>query len=433
MSLLTWWFYGAFVVITVSTIIWSLKRKDRVFQYPLLSGSVWLFYVGVQALGVMINPRMLPHGALADHGVEKALFVATCCVLCGFWGYIAKQTKVKVHNKKPHRLFVERRLWFGGILLILLAWASQLKLAGLSGGLLVHYSVEGSYTLNWSGLPVAFVFFTRLVYPGLAICLRRALKRPSFTAWSVVAAGAALPLANIVLLARRNEAVILVLVIALAYFFERGWVPKRSTVIAAMVIGSVMVIVVPSYRAHSQLGADSSKIWSIDVKETVISQIIDGDRSEFHYPVVQLAATDRAMEFNYGIGFYNRVVKEWVPSILVGRSFKEKLLLDAVDFRSHTLLYYGWAPQYGWIPTAIVDVFREFWYLGALLFYPLGRWMKNLWIRAIAGSAGSRIFYIAVAPLAMISVISGLTLMVSQLIYYLVFLGPIILLSRRKV
>ena len=419
-----------FVFVSLSMILWGLQSPERVFQFPFLAGSVWLFYIGPLALAVVINPHWIPIGAQNDHGIEMALFMASLCASFSFIGYL-RPLQVSLEPAKK-KYYAYQKLFVGGCLLIAIAYFGLFKVASLCGGFMVYYSAEGNYHMEWVGLPVAYVFFVTLIYPGLMLCLLATLRKRTVFRLIAVLLGALLPLCNILFLGRRAEAVLLVLTVGLCFFFQRQWAPKRSLAVGMVIFGGFMVIVMPVYRDYTQLGADYSKIITIDPRALLRSQVMAETPSEFVYPVVQLAATQHAMKYNYGLGFYNRFVKEMVPSLLVGRDFKNTLFIDGPDFAWQTQNYYAWEPQYGWIPTGITDVFREFGFFGALLFFLVGRGFRFLWEKAsyYEGHLPYKILYIAFLPESMLTITHGITQSPFKMTYMVLFLMPIILFSR---
>lgn len=422
-----------FLVLSGATIAWGLMDKSRFYQFPTLAGAAWLFYIGPMAIGVVNNPEMVPWRARESQGIEDALLVSTLCVLFGFIGYTFRLRRRRAIEapRAPQPGYADDVLFAAGLAFLVIASVALLALAGLSGGLLSHYSTGGHYSLEWRGLPVAYAFFVRLFYVAIALCLFATLQRVTPLRLAVLAASILLPLANAVLLARRTPLVIIVITLMSVLYLCRGWAPGRATLAAVLLLGGVMVIVVPHYRAYSQLGADHSQILRVDPL-AVVQDITEGDvYPEFVYPCVQIPATEAADEYNYGIGFYNRFIRMWIPSLIFGRETKESLLLDAVDFRRHTLAYSNWLPNYGWIPTATVDVFREFGYAGPLLFLLVGALFRRLWEWARSGSAAGIVFYASVIFTSMTLVISGITPLISDMAYFALFLTPVFLLAKR--
>lgn len=430
MLTMTWILFSIFILISVKMVLWGLKVPDRAFQFPTLAGATWLLYIGPQALGVLVNPDLLPPRAVADGGIEMALVMASLCAGASFLGYVGK-LNVGHHVRTSSDNFYPGWLFVGGGLLSTIAMLAFYKLASLAGGIAGYYSVAGNYELTWTGLPVAYVFFVKLIYPGILLCLLSTLTRPTFAKWAIVVFLCMLPLANVVFLGRRTEAALLALTIGIAFYFQRGWTPKRWIMISGFVFGFVMVIVAPAYRTYSQLGADYSQILEIDPGNMVLAQVLGKEPTEFHFPVVQLAATQQELEFNYGLGFYNNIIQELVPSLLFGKEFKEQIKIKSTNFHMHMRKNYQWEPIYGWVPTGITDVFRELWFFGAILFFILAKFFRYLWEKS-GESYVAKVFYSTFLPWTLLHVIHGITFIGSQFIYYSFFLMPVLMLARIK-
>ncbi len=405
-------------------VLWGLNRKENLFQFPMLTGIVWLLYLGPMAIGLYNNRDWLPDGVEQDGGLEMTLLLGCLCIIAGALGYRHSTVKQETAYKTEH--FSNDRLFLSGTCFIILSYLAFLKLASLSGGIWSYYSLEGAYKLEWTGLPVAYDFFVKLIYPGIILCLFAFLDKQTLPRLFVILAGVAMPLANILIRGRRSELIALALIIAISIFMKRKWTPPRSAVILVLLFGLSAILIAPAYRTHSQLGGDRSEIWNIDSGKLISNLLAGNEYTELHYPAVQLPATYKENEYNWGKGFYNRIVHQWVPKLLVGSEFKNALYLPGPDFNQHTLDQYGWSSQKGWIPTVIVDVFKEFSFFGFLLFIPFGIFYRWLWDYAQSGHTGAQIFYVALAPSAMYAIASGLTAFLAQLLYVVVFLLPVL-------
>lgn len=414
-----------FLFTSLSMVLWGLQCRENYFQFPLLTGAVWFLYLGPMAIGIFNNRNWLPDGVEQDAGIEMALLLGTACMIASI---IAYRYPAKVHDK-PNKHLSNDRLFLCGVIFILISYWAFLKLAALSGGIWAYYSVDGAYNLEWTGLPVAYDFFSKLIYPGFILCLFAFLDKQTMPRLLFLVTGAAFPVANILIRGRRSELVAFALIIALSFFFKRKWAPSRFTVMLVLLSGISAILIAPVYRAHSQLGGDKNELWNINTEKLLTSVLSGNEYTELHYAAVQLPATYNENEYNWGRGFYNRLVHQWVPKLIVGSEMKNSMFLSGPDFAKHTMENYGWSPQKGWIPTVIVDVFRELSFFGFLLFIPFAALFRRLWSYAQSGNEGAQIFYVALAPSAMYAIVSGLTAFVAQLLYLIVFLLPVLLFS----
>ncbi len=418
-----------FLATALWMVIWGISRPDRYYQLPTITGAVWLLYIGPMAIGIYNNQDWIPDGVVQDGGIEMALFMSFLCCLATMVGYLYT-SRPSVNKVIEITEYSDERIFFCGVIFLLLGYWAFLQLAALSGGIFAYFSVEGAYQLEWVGMPVLYHFFSQLVYPGLVLCIFAYLSRPGLLRLWIILFGLMMPFANIILRGRRGELAIMMVILGFCVFFKKRWVPSRPLVITALCFGAFAVLAAPVYRSHSQLGGDSSEIWNISPEKLLTNMLKGEEYTEFHYAVIQLPATFQENEYNYGRGFYNRFVRQWVPKLLVGEETKAALFWPGPNFNLHTVEYYGWLPRKGWIATAVVDAFQEFSFYGAFMFLFFAMAYRRLWEQAIAGDTGIQIFYVALAPSAMFAIVSGLTAFFAQLLYLFLFLLPVLWFCR---
>ena len=419
-----------FIIISFGMVAWGVMKSDRYYQFPTLTGAVWLLYLVPMAIGIYNNKDWIPDGAVQHGGYEMALLMCILCCIASIMGY--RRTKYQEEKNKNIVVatYSNDRIFLCGVAMILAAYYAFFQLAALSGGVMKYFSVDGGYQLEWVGLPVMYAFFMRLIYPGLILCIFSILDKATPARIGFILISLSLPLANILIRGRRGETAILLIVLAFGLFFRKGWTPPRWIVAAALIMGAVGVHVAPAYRTHAQLGGDSAEIHNIDIGE-IVAEVFSGKAyTEFHYPVIQLAAAFQENTYNYGMGYYNLFIQRWVPKLIVGEETKQELYMDLPDFKLMTHEYYGWRPVYGWIPTVVVDVFREFSFFGAFLLFYFARGYRWLWDRAYKGDVGLQLFYVTMAPFAMFTIFSGFSAMISQVIFLFIFFIPILMICR---
>jgi hypothetical protein len=418
------------VGISVAMVAWGLLRRDRILQYPTLAGATWLLYIVPQALGVLRNPESVPGMALENGGLELALGMSVLCALMSWLGYTHQWGRKRGNPPRIAR-YSGRRTLQAGLALLAVGLLGFQKLVSLTGGWVSFFSTEGSYTLEWRGLPVAYVFFAGALFPALYLLLVSALAGRNPVAWVAAAVGALPLVATAVFLGRRSQTVFLILIVLLALLFVRGWAPPRSVAVGGMLAVAVAVIAAGEYRKHSQIGGDWGEIRYLDPQGMVRSVIRGEEYSEFQFAVVQAAATDRFKEFGMGRGFYNALVANWVPRLLVGDAAKESLFIQAPDYGLQTYAAYQWSPRYGSNPTGINNAFCEFWFFGGFLFFGIGAGFRYLWERAyVTRDLGATLLYACLSPLSMTTIVGNLNGLPSDVLYVLIFTLPAILFAR---
>lgn len=412
---------------------WGLSRRDRVFQYPFLAGTAWSFYILPQSLGIINNPELLPHIVRQSHGIEKTLLMTILCAGLGIAGY--QMHPLKALGRSPPCSYSVERIGHGGILLSVLGMLGFAGLTALSGGgILSYFSSHGNYALEWRGLPVAYAFFMKLVFPGLLLLLVSALLTRSFWHWLLVGAASLLPVAIIVLLARREPTFFLLSIVGLALHFCRRWTPPRLAVIACTLAGGVWVMVAPQFRDYMPIGSERSGLREVDVVESVQSVFAgERDRGGYTLGVTMIAAYDDAQVFYYGRNLYNAVVAMFVPKLLVGEDFKSRLMFDLPDRLDVAADLTGEMFNPNSSITGVADAFREFSYFGSLLFFVIGATYRWLWERALAwNNLAGQLYYAVLAVLALKTVSSEVFYFLPGLIWAWMFLGPLFWYARQR-
>lgn len=423
-------FTVSLIALSLLMVFWGLKKKERFFQFPTLFGGAWLLFIVPQLIGLLASDTSLPYGVEKDGGLLLALIMANLSAVLGFWGYVLP---VKKRKTRYFKQYSDVKIFRGGCALLLVGYGALFLLMKMCGGFFGYYSVEGHYDLIWTGMPVILVFFTKLIYPGLMLCLLETLKKPSSLRWFLVSMSMTVPIANIFLLGRRSEFFLFFLIIGVSLFFRKGWAPKRYQMILAFLLGGFVILVAPLYREYSQIGGDFSKIYSIDPKKEFYDQISGDKYSEFKYAVVQISATNTATEFGYGRGFYNNIIALWVPKVLVGAEIKKSLMMSTPKYSGHTLNYYDWSSKYGSFPTGINQAFCEFWLLGGFVFFFIGRFYKKIWIITCESLDTILIsFYGVLLPWAMKIVVADVYRFPSEIFYFFIFMYPVYRYSIKK-
>jgi hypothetical protein len=375
----------------------GLKRRAGIFEFSFLAGCGLFGFLFSQAVGVVSRPGMAPEG-----GVCKALVMSALCAVAVYLGWKAP---VQARGAASSRFrFPLKWMYCCGVACIIVGLVGLVKLGGLSGGLLQHYSVRGSYTLKWQGLPVAYVFFVGYSFLGLVLVTLIALRLRSWLLLAPAAFPLAIMLADIVFLGRRSEFIWLAVAVGSLLYFSKKVAPPRAVVLALVPLAMAAMFVAPAYRSESQIGGDWGKIRQISVSKAV-QEVLSGTEAEFWTMAYLMEIADAQSLFQGGVGFYNTFVQYFVPKLIAGEEFKAKLYVNIPTARTAGNRF-GWVYPYGIVPTGPYSVFEQFWYFGAICFYLLARWLKGHWIRAVAGDMWSQVVYSVMITYAVAAVVN---------------------------
>jgi hypothetical protein len=425
--------YGLFfvlVALSARCFIWGLLKPDRLYQFPTLFGAAWLFYIVPQALGAVTNPDKYPAWMASDGALELALLMCAMCVQAGWMGYHRRGPKNGVGaapQAAPIR-YSDSRLFIAAIGLYVAGMYAAYMLAELTGGFVEQFSGGGHYALEWRGLTVRYVFFTQLIYLGLAIAWPVYLYRPSLMRAIVLALFSIYPVATTIFLGRRAATAFMLLIIFVGLYLARRWIPPRPVVLAGFVLMAIYVVMAPQYRTITQYGIDMERLREVQI-ETSLANVISGrEYAEFDALVAVVASLNRDKSFTLGTGFYNATIGQLVPRQLVGDEIKDALTIDIWgDEESATPIDI----PFGSNPTGVANAFVEFWFFGILLYYFGAMAVRRVWDAALeSGNFSAQIWYLVIAPIIPISVVGSLLVIPGQLLGCYAFIAPMLRFAR---
>jgi hypothetical protein len=356
-------------------LVWGLRRRDRMIQFPFLAAVVFMGWVTPQLLGLTSYPSR-PPGAL-----EKTIFMAWLCLLACWAGY--------VFNRRPARLFEwrfdRRRLVWASAALSLLGAFFFYQVSLLAVDVIERFGGQ------WTGVITIYIFLGRLLTVGFAMALLLHLAKPTWPTLTIVVFGLSFYLDRILIHGRRQDAVELCLMVLMALWFQRRWLPPRGVVIGAFILGALFVNSIGDYRStmlgkdqYSWSGAGITKIFDIDFAGN-LRGIVEGKQPsyELHNAMLAIEATDRRLDFDYGLSLWNGFVQRYIPGQFLGPELKRNLYIEREDSARRA---FGFVQPIGTTVTGLTDAFQSFWFFGAIKFFLIGFIMSRWWCAARAGN-----------------------------------------------
>jgi hypothetical protein len=404
------WLVTWLMVITVlALLLWGFARGERMYQFPFLVGVITFAFILPQIPALADDP-FLPEGAY----VKTIAFSIICLAMCWF-GWSTKA--------KPFGFFRwdfdEKRLIIASYLLSIIGAYFYFKLSRLPG--------DVSVGVQMSGAPVVWLFFARFMNYGLAIAALCLARRFSWMAVLIIGIDLMFYLDRIVVTGKRAEAVELVVIFALAFWFYRGWVLPRTIVLAGMVVGMFLMTSMSDYRdvTRAHPGAVWEDIARIDIAANFDNLLKNGG-PEMRNAVLRIYNTEQAMEFDYGKFHWNRLVFNYVPAQLVGEKLKESLRFELPSMGRE------YNPLTGTTETGMADAFASFWYFGALKFFLLSYLVHRIWVSANKGEMSAQLVYsLSIVP-AMHAISHQTDWALMVWVHMLIFLLPTLALCRSR-
>ena len=394
-------------------------------QYPFFALCAFLFFLSEQAHRALTNfaANHTP-GYYYIPGFNQTLLMYLLCFLAILTGYTPSVKKKKIDLNKRRRISTAVLL-ICGMYLTLLSYGGLYGLSTMSGGFLAFFSAEtGNYALEWTGKAVAFNFVIRLIYPGLFLLLILLLREKKTRYWFPVIFAALIPVLYILILGRRSHVISLALIVLFANYFVNRKIPARKSFIVVGILGFLALNLMGAIRKYTTLGSDYSQILEVSYGDMVAKNEI----IEFNHARKIIYAHNQDKEFGYGALFVNSVVQNFIPTLIVPRSIKNRLFIPTFDLDKLTVKHLGWRwSNYSFVaPTGPAEIFQQFWYLGCLVYFLVAKFYYFLWRKADGGSVFHTLYYTSLAWVMILSITNNFYLIIIYAIYYLAFFMPIL-------
>lgn len=384
---------AAFLSGSLFQIFFLLRQPEGHYHFPFFAIVTSTFYFGTQLI-------LFFRFSNGDFSAEITIFALFALVVnivlhVGFWhgsqcrsyrGITAQETKI--------RTIFPFLLHF---LLLVLGVTAFVKLASLAGGVSAFFSTAGA-GIVWEGRAVQYTFAVQTLYIVYPICLFiwGATKRRAFLVLGVCAL--VLPLLYAALLNRRFVFFLLATSVYLFFFFQYRLVVKKFIIISAVPIALCVVTLFPFLRSSLSL-RDAIAAKGLSGIELIIGQ----NFVEVRNGVLSLMSSLQNAEYDYGLGFFRQIFKDFVPSSIVGREVKAQIIGEDGLRELVYSDYFFDIPSHEFI-TGIAEGFYQLGFLSLILWYVIGRYFGFLWKRArYQGNLKDQIIYTTMIPTGMMA------------------------------
>jgi hypothetical protein len=280
-----------------------------------------------------------------------------------------------------------------------------------------------------TGLPVAYLFFARLLSYGFAIAVLLYAKNRSKGALAVALFGSLFYLERIVVAGRRSELIDFCAILVFAVWFQQGRIIPRWLMFAGLILGTLLVNSTGEYR-HATMddeGPQWNDLLQIDFLGN-LDQLTKQGGAELTNAVYYIEAVDRTMKFDFGISHWNQLVFRYVPAQLVGADLKDALTISVDTPAQEEFLY---TPATGSTLTGMNNTFQSFWYFGSLEFGVIGFVMSRLWRAASLGSMNAQLIYSLMLSQALEAITHSTDNFIAPWVHMGFFLLPALAFARR--
>lgn len=366
----------ALTILCLGLIMWGLRETSRVIEYPFLAAVTFLVFIGIPCVP-LVSTNVMP-----TYSVDRFLGMAILCLSMIWLGHVVPLGPGGM--KQKFRWYSEDRLFVASFVLTLSGSVFYYKLNR------IYYSdasIEG-------GLPTLLFFFAVLMNYGFALAvLRYGISRQPRYLW-VVSMGALFYFVRIVIHARRGTTGEFVFIVLCAAWFTRGWKLPRYAVILMLIAAPVWLFGIGQYRQvmSGRNGPEVRKLSTIRLSES-LSSVLEASSSEVTTAAHLMAATAEKQGYEYGFIHWNRLVYNFVPAQLVGRSVKNSLMLRLPDNGRYAYELYGYKAPCGTTVTGLTDCFSSWWYLGCIKFFIIAHALRWMYLQGMRGSLLWQVLY----------------------------------------
>ena len=359
-------YFIVLLAICLGIVGWAVSVPRYILSAPFQVAGTCLFFVIPQLYVLQSRPDLVP-----AMGLDRYTLYAAICVLGCFIGYTMES---RSQATSEPRFVHEPRL---------ARLALLTSCAGVFGMIALHlYSTFIGIQGPWTGWPVYLYTLSKLVIPGLILyrLLYLVFRRRHYLMLSLVFV---LP---IVAQALGNGRRSWLFMLAFAWFFPMVLFGKirirRIYAIASLVAAFVIVVFLPAYR--TQIRRHGYQMLPQIIAERppaeVLRHYFSGDQTlEVRDSCVLMALIQRSGRHSFGARIYNGFVQQYFPGSLLGHELKRRIKLPVPQYleaerelqRRHN--YRGGSVKEYTSKTGFYDSYGEFWFLGSLLFFFLGR------------------------------------------------------------
>jgi hypothetical protein len=407
------------LLLTAALLVIMLRfgHGPRFFQFPFLFSAVWVGFILLGMIEFIISGDALYKIYVQNGTVSVALFLMISSATCGLVGYAlaggSRRTltvggrPVMSLKRRPLTVAEMKRMNLISFVIAGLSVSAFILLASLGGGLQAYIFASGNYTITFEGLPVYLVFVIRFIYVSIAIQLWIWTRTSQNVHFILAVAFSIIPFINIVFIFRRSE--LLTIGVLYGYFFStyaKIAISRLSAILSILIMVIVMKIF-PLFRA----GVDSVN-WS-DVYNAIFRIRDNFENSEIGSGMYRIYVTMSTSNFEYGAIFWNAFINQFVPAGIVGRDFKNSLVIptqETFDLSFAAFKFYL-------SPMGFAQAFTQFWYFGPLLFALIG-WTVAKMEQNRFNSARAEILLVLLIPALLSTVSADMSLIVSRAITY---------------
>lgn len=404
MSWVLFWILFGLVAWPLITVI---KERKRMFEYPAIIAFAFGAFIVPQAISLIRFP-----GQLEESSVDAVLFMGCLCMACAILGYrLSPNAQLRRFFSRPADM---NKLFHVGLFF---------TCCGLYfGWQLSHMEIQFSDFGGMTGKGTIILFFQLLAYPGFAICLFCATRKPTFIKILASLVGS-IPLLQAVVAGRREGAALVALILLVALYYEKKFLLPSYAFPLGILMSALIIPATGTYRMFAGTGALQA-VRQIDFVDNFKRFLNEESILELRNGAALLESTQKSGDYEYGAGYWNHLVFRYVPAQILGERFKESLKIGSEKTVSSGSVGIEYEFATGSTITGMGDSFQQFGWFGCLFFVFMAVIFKSLWVATSRPEAMfARLLYVLTLTSAMRAVTHWTLDFLPGFLYYVIFLG----------
>lgn len=390
-----------FGLINGAMVLNHLLKKNRIFEFPFWAGIIALGWFMPMAIGGCANASQFP-----EYAYSNGMFFASLCT-GGLWiSYHLALKKEPVIASWLYVSFDGHRLYVAAIIFTLFGFFFEWKLSNLPSELLAM--------TQWSGITVRYYFLASVFKFGFLVLWLMYLRQPKIFVPKILAflvPGLLLLLKGAVLGGSRAVMMDLVSYIFVSLWFVRRFTLPRWMLIYGLVGGVVLINGIGVYRSimkNKDLSVSERLSEAIHADYTQETEsVIEESGEEFKNYIFYRRIYEEEDSYDFGARHWNLLIFNYVPAQIVGRKFKQSLMLPLMNPDVSALKKYGHKFARGTTSTGYLDAFGSFGWLGFIKFCLIGSILGTLYRYAMHGSFLGQLLYVYLLTKGMHAVSHG--------------------------
>jgi hypothetical protein len=249
---------------------------------------------------------------------------------------------------------------------------------------------------QWTGVITMYALLAKA--NGLALCLAVLIyARTKSPVALVTAIVSSIPLLTSAVYGVRREQLFDLFVLTFgAWHMTRGRRPSPVLVFSGLLVGTVVLNSAANLREY--VGSGKGSLVSALADRDTYARFDYTDLKQRNTSELGLAQHDHwyitmGKEWELGAEYWNSLAHQYVPAFLVGREFKNGLMIKTLTRRLETGEEKG-LYSFGSTRTGFSDSYRSFGFLGAMVFCVIGAFFGLLFSHAIKGSLQDEYLYL---------------------------------------